>query len=111
MQRTPRAMKRRISGQFSCNQARWKTPLYSPVSCYTYCMPRLRLYYPLHPLDLISPRVNQSFGADPNYYAKFHDELGKPLKGHDGIDFYAPHGTPIRAAHDGIIHFEHDAHG
>jgi murein DD-endopeptidase MepM/ murein hydrolase activator NlpD len=65
-----------------------------------------KLYYPL-----ATSRTNQSFGANPAYYAKFRDATGNPLKGHDGIDFYATHGTPVYAAHDGLIHFERDPHG
>lgn len=66
----------------------------------------MRLYFPIKPLQ-----VNQAFGANPDYYKKFHDNQGNPLKGHDGIDFYAEHGTPVYAAHDGMAHFEKDSHG
>lgn len=67
---------------------------------------KLRLYYPVRP-----KQVKQAFGVNPDYYKKFHDYHGNPLKGHDGIDFAASHGTPVYAAHDGRIHFERDAHG
>ena len=55
--------------------------------------------------------LNQGFGSDPSYYAKFHDNFGNSLHGHDGLDFFAPHGTPVYAAHDGLIHYEKDSHG
>ena len=72
----------------------------------------LRLYYPVKVTDPNGkPYINQPFGANPAYYAKFHDAHGNPLKGHDGIDFRASHGTPVYAAHDGMVHFEKDAHG
>lgn len=67
---------------------------------------KFQLYIPVKP-----NQWNQAFGADPSYYSKFHDIFGNPLKGHDGIDFFAPHGTPVFAAHDGMIHFERDSHG
>ncbi len=66
----------------------------------------LRLYCPVKPGTL-----NQPFGADPAYYSRFKDAHGNPLKGHDGQDYFAPHGTPVFAAHDGLCHFERDSHG
>ncbi len=59
-----------------------------------------RLYYPVKP-----QRLNQGFGENPDYYAKFG------LKGHDGLDIWASHGNPVRAAHDGNIRFWRDSHG
>lgn len=42
--------------------------------------------------------VNQAFGKnDTPIYA----QLG--MKGHNGIDFFAPDGTPILATHDGVV--------
>ena len=67
---------------------------------------KFRLHKPVKPGTL-----NQSFGADPAYYSKFHDSFGHPLGGHPGLDFTAPHGTPVYAAHDGMIHYEKDSHG
>lgn len=41
--------------------------------------------------------INQHFGnVDPMY-----TKIG--LKGHNGDDFYAPDGTPVFAAHDGVV--------
>lgn len=66
----------------------------------------LRLYYPVKPLSL-----NQGFGSNPAYYARFKDSFGNPLKGHNGLDFQASHGTPVYASCDGLIHFDVDTHG
>lgn len=67
---------------------------------------KLELFYPVKPLH-----INQGFGANPEYYARFLDRFGKPEKGHMGIDFEAAHGTPVYSACDGIAHYETDAHG
>lgn len=66
----------------------------------------MNLYRPVKP-----GAINQPFGANPDYYAKFHDSFGNPLKGHDGIDYFAPHGTKVYAAHDGMAKFVTDSHG
>ena len=57
------------------------------------------------------PGVNQLFGANPAYYAKFLDDAGNPEKGHTGIDFTAPHATPLYAECDGNAFYASDAHG
>jgi murein DD-endopeptidase MepM/ murein hydrolase activator NlpD len=67
---------------------------------------KLPLYFPVKPNTR-----NQDFGANPSYYAKFKDNFGNPLQGHDGIDFHGPHGTPVYAAHDGLAQYQVDAHG
>ncbi len=59
-----------------------------------------KLYYPVKP-----QRLNQGFGENPAYYAKFG------LQGHDGLDIWASHGTPVYAAHEGNIRFNKDSHG
>ncbi len=69
-------------------------------------MDELRLYFPVKPFS-----INQVFGGNPDYYAKFHDSFGNPLKGHNGLDLRASHGTPIYAPCDGLVHYEKDDHG
>ncbi len=69
-------------------------------------MTPLRLYYPVKPFQ-----INQVFGANPDYYARFHDRFGNPEKGHMGVDLRAPHGTPVYASCDGLVHYEKDEHG
>ncbi len=69
-------------------------------------MPKLSLFYPVSPFHL-----NQGFGANPEYYARFHDQLGNPEKGHNGNDIMAYHGQPVYAATDGMAMFARDEHG
>lgn len=45
-------------------------------------------------------RINQKFGENAN---AFYKQLG--LKGHNGIDFFAPDSTEVYAAHDGRVTF------
>lgn len=60
----------------------------------------------------VSPmHINQGFGTNPEYYARFHDSFGNPEKGHMGIDFQAAHGTPLYAPHDGSALYVVDEHG
>jgi len=42
------------------------------------------------------PRVSQGFGGNPDMYAQFN------MKGHNGIDYAVPVGTPVFAPTDGI---------
>lgn len=67
----------------------------------------MKLAYPLHPQNPgYPPFITQAFGVNPAYYAKFG------TKGHMGVDFMAPHGTPVYAAHDGFAFYVGpDAHG
>lgn len=69
-------------------------------------MNKFSICYPVKPLS-----INQGFGANPQDYAKFMDSQGNPLKGHDGVDLFTVHGTPIYATHDGMAHYEKDSHG
>lgn len=41
--------------------------------------------------------VSQKFGSNPSYYAQFG------LKGHEGVDWATPTGTPVLAPFDGVI--------
>ena len=52
--------------------------------------------YLTYPLEISSP-ISQYFGENPASYAGFG------LKGHNGIDFAIPMGTPIYAAQGGVI--------
>lgn len=57
-----------------------------------------KIYYPVKP-----NHINQSFGNVSPVYT------GMGLKGHNGIDFYATHGQPVYAAHDGFAFYEIDS--
>lgn len=54
---------------------------------------KLLLEYPVKDV-----RFNQIFGENKN---PIYQQLG--MKGHNGIDFYAPDGTPVYASHDGVV--------
>lgn len=69
-------------------------------------MAKLELYYAAKPFH-----INQGFGSNPDYYAKFKDAFGNSLKGHNGIDFMAVHGQPLHAPMDGMAVYTIDAHG
>lgn len=69
-------------------------------------MAKFQLAYPVSPIHL-----NQGFGSNPEYYAKFLDDLGNPEKGHSGMDLQAIHGQPVYAAHDGTARTIIDDHG
>lgn len=55
----------------------------------------MKISYPLN----LPFQISQRWGENPEYYAK----LG--MKGHNGVDFAVPIGTPIMACHDGTIQF------
>lgn len=56
---------------------------------------KLELFRPVSPWS-----INQKFGENAN---SFYATLG--LKGHNGLDLFAYHGQPVRAAHNGIVTF------
>lgn len=64
-------------------------------------MEKFEIYYPVKP-----NRVNQLFGANATSVY-----IGQGLKGHPGIDFFAKHGQPVYATHDGICFPEIDNDG
>jgi len=61
---------------------------------------KLQLTYPLQ-----SVNISQIFGANPQIYSQ---AMYGGIKGHNGIDFVAGHGTPIYASHDGVAFYEYD---
>jgi murein DD-endopeptidase MepM/ murein hydrolase activator NlpD len=58
------------------------------------------LSYPVN-----NPVITQIFGANPQFYS---DPKYGGIIGHNGIDFYAEHGTPVYATHDGLAQYEID---
>src|SRR5882724_5451079 len=66
----------------------------------------LELWLPVKPY-----KVNQIFGANPEYYARFLDAFGNPQKGHMGMDLAAAHGQPLHAPVSGDAFYVKDAHG
>lgn len=67
---------------------------------------KLQLSLPVTPYKL-----NQAFGGNPQYYAKFLDAKGNAMKGHMGTDLMAVHGQPVYAPCDGMAFYVTDPHG
>ena len=63
----------------------------------------LQLSYPLETVI-----ISQVFGANPQMYS---DPKYGGIKGHNGLDFMAQHGTPIYATHDGFAQYQIDGGG
>lgn len=61
---------------------------------------KLQIYQPTE-----SGKLNQAFGVNAAYYAKFG------LAGHDGLDYFAPHATPYYAPVSGRASYHYDSHG
>lgn len=64
---------------------------------------KLSFWYPCKPLG-----INQGWGVNGAYY----QSQGIDIKGHNGTDYFAPDGVPVRASHDGeVIRIEIDGFG
>jgi len=57
------------------------------------------------PIQSLEFNVSQFFGERPEFYARFG------LRGHNGLDYRVPVGTPVLAAHDGTAHIGYDPGG
>lgn len=64
---------------------------------------KFTLTYPLN-----KPLIHQGFGENPDFYS---DPKYGGIKGHNGLDFFAGHGNPVYASHDGLATFEIDSSG
>lgn len=64
---------------------------------------KFQISYPIN-----SPLVHQGFGENPEMYS---DPKYGGIKGHNGVDFFAQHGTPVYATHDGVCYPEIDSSG
>lgn len=62
----------------------------------------MKFFWPVRVEDGAFINVGNLFGANPQNYIQFG------LKGHNGTDFIAKNGTPIHAAHDGLVEFRED---
>jgi len=63
---------------------------------------KLALIYPLNKVS-----IAQIFGVNGEWY-RAH---GVNILGHNGIDFWTDHGTPIYATHDGYASYQIDGNG
>lgn len=57
------------------------------------------------PLPAGAVLVTQWFGEHPEWYARFG------LAGHNGLDYGVPEGTPVLAAHEGVLQSDYDPEG
>src|SRR3989304_8648566 len=65
-------------------------------------MKQFKIHYPV---DLLIK--TQDFGVTG--FLDYYKNNGVILSGHNGIDYAAPYGLPIRASHDGLAYYEVDA--
>lgn len=62
---------------------------------------KIELSYPLN-----NPIITQFFGVNSQFYS---DPKFGGIIGHNGIDFYTEHGTPVYATHDGLAQYQIDS--
>lgn len=53
----------------------------------------------------VNSPVTQAYGVNCGYYSQFNLKLRNGTSCHEGWDYAAPYGTPVRAAHSGTVRY------